>query len=149
MFAGRTLHVVIERLSDLPDDVIGFRMSGHVTRDEYTDVILPVFRERLRGDDGVRTLVVIDEGFEKFEPGALWEDLKLGLGPGIAHLSKWKRTALVSDAGGPTTPSPCSDGWCPVRYGCSRSPNSTAPRPGSRLSRVVSTDRHPRGAAPR
>jgi hypothetical protein len=90
---------MIERLTDVPDDVVGFRMSGHVTRDEYTDVILPVFRERLRGDEGVRTLVVIDGGFEKFEPGALWEDLKLGLGPGIAHLSKWKRTALVSDAG--------------------------------------------------
>jgi hypothetical protein len=90
---------MIERLPDVPDDVIAFRMSGHVTRQEYTDAILPVFRERLKGDEGVRTLVVIDEGFEKFEPGALWEDLKLGLGPGIGHLSKWKRTALVSDAG--------------------------------------------------
>jgi len=41
---------------------------------------------------------VIDADFDRFEAGAIWEDLKFGLASGLAHLSKWERTALVSDA---------------------------------------------------
>jgi SpoIIAA-like len=89
---------MIELIDALPDRVIGFRFSGDVSRDEYTQVVLPALKERLKGDDGVRLLVLIDQDFDKFEPGALWEDVKFGLGPGLAHLSKWERTALVSDA---------------------------------------------------
>jgi hypothetical protein len=88
---------MIELLDELPDDVLGFRFSGHVTRDEYTQTLLPVLKQRVDGDGKIRMLVVIDDAFEKFEAGALWEDAKFGLGSGLMHLGKWERTALVSD----------------------------------------------------
>jgi len=84
-------------MSDVPEGVIGFRFSGQVTKAEYTETVLPALQTAMKGDERVRTLVVIDDGFDKFEPGALWEDVKFGLGSGITHLSKWERTALVSD----------------------------------------------------
>jgi hypothetical protein len=94
---GRTVSRMIERMSDVSEGVIGFRFSGQVTKAEYTETVLPALQAAIKGDGRARTLVVIDEGFEKFEPGALWEDVKFGLGSGITHLSKWERTALVSD----------------------------------------------------
>ena len=54
--------------------------------------------ECLARGGGIRLLIVIDAGFDRFEAGALWEDLKFGLGPGL-ELSRWERMALVSDAG--------------------------------------------------
>src|SRR5688500_17915503 len=36
--------------------------------------------------------------FGWFQPGAFWEDLKFGIGPGIAHHSSWERMAIVSNA---------------------------------------------------
>ena len=89
---------MIERLTDLPDGVVGFRFSGAVSGDEYSEVLSPALQELVRGEGKVRLLVVIDADFDRFEAGAIWEDLKFGLASGLAHLSKWERTALVSDA---------------------------------------------------
>jgi hypothetical protein len=89
---------MIEQIDDLPEPLVGLRFSGQVTRDEYERIILPAMQSVLERDEGARLLVVIDEGFERFEAGALWEDMKFGLGSGLRHLSKWERTALVSDA---------------------------------------------------
>jgi|SRR3954447_26258546 hypothetical protein len=87
---------MIERLRDLPDNVDGLRMSGHVSRDEYQQVVLPLMQECLARGGGIRLLIVIDDDFDRFEAGALWEDLKFGLGQGL-ELSRWERMALVSD----------------------------------------------------
>ena len=87
---------MIERVSDLPDNVDGLRFSGHVSRDEYQQVVLPLLHESLARGGGIRLLIVIDGEFDRFEAGALWEDLKFGLGPGL-ELSRWERMALVSD----------------------------------------------------
>ena len=88
---------MIELMSDLPDGVVGLRFSGHVTRDEYRDVVRPAMERSLDGDGNIRMLVVIADDFDRFEGGALWEDLKFA-GSGLTHLSKWERTALVADA---------------------------------------------------
>jgi hypothetical protein len=88
---------VIERIDDLPEGVIGLRFSGAISRADYDRAVLPLLEEALRGDEQIRMVVVIDDGFEKFELGALWEDTKFGA-KGIAHHSKWERMALVSDA---------------------------------------------------
>jgi hypothetical protein len=89
---------MIEKVRDLPDNVDGLRFSGHVSREEYQQVVLPLLHEGLARGGGIRLLIVIDGEFDRFEAGALWEDLKFGLGPGL-ELSRWERMALVSDAG--------------------------------------------------
>jgi hypothetical protein len=87
---------MIEQLDDMPPGTIGFRATGHVTRDEYRDVLLPPVRAAAEAGD-VRMLFAVGPGFEEFEPGALMEDSKMGLTLGIGHLHAWKRTALVTD----------------------------------------------------
>jgi hypothetical protein len=89
---------MIEVLSDLPDGVLGFRFSGPVSREEYLEVFLPPTKATLDRGRKVRLVLVIEKDFGWFQPGAFWEDLKFGIGPGIAHHSSWERMAIVSDA---------------------------------------------------
>jgi hypothetical protein len=67
---------MIERLSDMPDGTLGFDFSGAVTRDESTRVLLPPLREAVERGDKIRMLARIGPGIDKFEPGALLEDIK-------------------------------------------------------------------------
>ena len=78
--------------------MLGFRFSGHVSRAEYAGVLRPPLQERIDSDQKIRLLVLIDAEFDRFEAGALWEDLKFGVGEGLPHFSAWERMALVSDA---------------------------------------------------
>ena len=87
---------MIEPLDDMPPGTIGFRATGHVTRDEYRDVLLPAMRAAAEAGE-VRLLFAVGPGFEEFEPGALLEDTKTGLTLGLGHLSAWRRTAIVTD----------------------------------------------------
>jgi hypothetical protein len=87
---------MIELLDGMPEGTIGFRASGHVTRDEYREVLLPAMRAAAEAGE-VRMVFAIGPGFEGFEPGALIEDTKAGITLGIGHPHAWKRTALVTD----------------------------------------------------
>ena len=87
---------MIETLEGMPPGTLGFRATGTVTADEYRDVLLPPMRAAAEAGE-VRMVFVIGPDFEKFEPGALLEDSKVGLTLGLGHLSSWKRTALVTD----------------------------------------------------
>jgi hypothetical protein len=88
---------MIEPLADLPDGVLGFRFSGRVTREEYLAVLMPALKPRLEGGAKIRLAVVLDDAFDSFESGALWEDVKFGFGTGIEHVRSWERMAIVSD----------------------------------------------------
>ena len=87
---------MIEPLDDMPEGTIGFRATGHVTRDDYKDVLLPPMKEAAEAGE-VRMVYAVGPGFEKFEAGALAQDTKVGLTLGIGHLHSWKRTAIVTD----------------------------------------------------
>jgi hypothetical protein len=87
---------VIEPLDGMPAGTIGFRATGHVTRDEYRDALLPAMRDAAEAGE-VRMLFAVGPGFEEFEAGALLEDTKAGLTLGIGHPRSWKRTAIVTD----------------------------------------------------
>jgi len=82
---------MIKELSDLPEGVIGFEISGTVHADDYRDVVLPVL-QRAYASDEFRFVIVIPE-FRGMTGGALWQDLKVG----VEHLHAWKRIALVTD----------------------------------------------------
>jgi hypothetical protein len=89
---------VIEPLPELPPGVLGFRFSGRVQREEYDQVLAPALKAALERGERMRLAVVIDEGFDRFEAGAVWKDMQFGLGSGIANWSSWEKMALVSDA---------------------------------------------------
>jgi SpoIIAA-like len=87
----------IERLDDVPNGVLGFRVGGTLTKPDYTDVLIPALQAAIQGGEGLRLVVVIEQDFERIEPGALWQDLKTAVGYELRHHSAWKRTAVVSD----------------------------------------------------
>jgi hypothetical protein len=87
---------MIEELEDMPEGTVGLRASGHVTGEEYRDMLIPALRERAEAGD-VRILFVVGPEFEKFEAGALLEDAKTGATLGFGHHAAWKRCALVTD----------------------------------------------------
>ena len=87
---------MIEPLEGMPEGTLGFRAAGHVTRDDYRDLLLPAMKAAAEAGE-VRMVFAVGPGFEEFEPGALMEDAKVGLSLGIGHLHAWKRTAVVTD----------------------------------------------------
>ena len=87
---------MIEPLEGMLAGTIGFRATGHVTRDEYREVLLPAMREAAEAG-AVRMLFAVGPGFEEFEAGALLEDTRAGITLGVGHPRSWKRTAIATD----------------------------------------------------
>jgi hypothetical protein len=84
---------MLEKLTDLPDTVLGFKAAGEVTGDDYRNVLMPAVEGVLRGGHQVRLLYVLGEEVTGFSAGAAWQDTKLGMG----HYSRWDKVAVVSD----------------------------------------------------
>jgi hypothetical protein len=83
---------MIERLSDVPDGVIGFETVGAVHAEDYRRVVHPAFEELAASGRPARVLLLVGPRFERFSAGAMWEDAKTGL----EHVH-WDRAALVTD----------------------------------------------------
>lgn len=86
---------MLELISDLPDNVVGIRASGQVTAEDYESVLVPAIDARLARRDRVRVLYHLGPDFIGFTSGAVWDDIKLGLG----HLKAWEKLAVVTDVG--------------------------------------------------
>ncbi len=84
---------MIEQLKGFPGDVLGFQCKGFVTRRDYEDVLEPAVERALKTHDKLRLYYEIDPEFTGIEPGAMWEDFKVGM----EHLLHWERIAVVTD----------------------------------------------------
>jgi hypothetical protein len=84
---------MIQTMTNLPDNVIGFEAKGKVTANDYEQHIVPAVEAALAKTDKIRLLYHLGTDFDGFEAGAIWEDAKVGLG----HLASWERIALVTD----------------------------------------------------
>jgi hypothetical protein len=83
---------MIETMENVPDGVIGFRVTGHITAADYTDTLKPAVDDVLRRGDDVRIVIEFAD-WSGMTGGAMWEDLKMG----IERFTKWERIALVTD----------------------------------------------------
>ncbi|OBG85052.1 hypothetical protein A9X05_16885 [Mycobacterium sp. E3298] len=86
---------MIELLPNMPEKVIGIRVSGRLRGDELRDFKPQI--ERVLETGEVRIVEVIAPDYEGFGPGGFLEDLKLGLGTVLPHHAAFKRIAVVSD----------------------------------------------------
>ena len=84
---------MIEKIPNLPDNVIGFTAKGTVTVNDYESIVIPAVEELFSRLEKVRFLYHLGEDFTGFETGAIWQDTKLGL----KHLQGWEKMAIVSD----------------------------------------------------
>ncbi|HTO44826.1 MAG TPA: STAS/SEC14 domain-containing protein [Burkholderiales bacterium] len=86
---------MIEKIPDLPDNVLGFAAKGTVTAKDYETVIIPQVETMFSRQNKVRFLYHLGEDFSGIDAAAAWDDTKLGL----RHLTGWERVAVVSDVG--------------------------------------------------
>ena len=84
---------MIEVLPKFPDNVVAVACSGHVTRKDYETVLVPYVEDALKRHEKVRLYYQIASDFDAIDPGAVWEDFKVGMG----HLLRWERIAVVTD----------------------------------------------------
>jgi hypothetical protein len=85
---------MIEIVAGLPDGVVGFVAKGRVTKSDYDSVLIPKVKEAVARRGKVRCYYELGPEFTGIEPGAMWEDFKLGM----EHLLQWERVAVVTDA---------------------------------------------------
>jgi hypothetical protein len=84
---------MIKLLPDLPDHIIGVDASGQVAASDYETVLIPAIKAALKTHDRVRVIYRLGPEFTGFTPGAMWDDMKLG----ILHLRAWEKIAVVTD----------------------------------------------------
>ena len=84
---------MIEKISDLPDGVIGFRAIGAVEASDYETVLDPALDAAIAAHEKVNIVFVLGDEFERYSLGAMWQDARLEGKPG----GIWGRIALVTD----------------------------------------------------
>jgi hypothetical protein len=87
---------VVERLEDMTPGTLGFRVSGEIRREDYTEVLVPELHAAIAAGGRLRTVYLI-EHLDEIDPSALWADAKLGVDLGIRHHDAWERSAIVTD----------------------------------------------------
>ena len=84
---------MIEQVKDFPDDVLGFVCKGRVTKADYDAVLVPAVINALKSHANVRLYYETAPDFAGLDPGAMWEDFRVGM----EHLTRWERVAVVTD----------------------------------------------------
>lgn len=84
---------MIQALTGFPAKVVAFACKGHVTAQDYETVLIPAVEEALKIQGKLRLYYQIDPDFSGIEPGAIWDDFKVGM----EHVLRWERIAVVTD----------------------------------------------------
>ena len=84
---------MIEVLKGFPSNVLVFSWKGHVTKHDYETVLIPAVEEALKQPGKLRLYYQIDPDFSGIEPGAVWDDFKVGM----EHVLRWERIAVVTN----------------------------------------------------
>jgi hypothetical protein len=84
---------MIEIVPNFPDNIIALTCKGQVTRHDYETILVPYVEKTLESHKKVRLYYEIGCDFVGVDPGAVWEDFKVG----VEHLMRWERIAIVTD----------------------------------------------------
>jgi hypothetical protein len=83
---------MIEIINDLPENVIGFRAIGKVTKEDYEKILVPAVNAHSKKFDKINFLLVLDTNVSNYTFGAWVNDALVGL----KHLTHWHKVAIVS-----------------------------------------------------
>ena len=84
---------MIEIIAGFPENVVALIAKGQVTKKDYEQVLIPKVESALKRYNKIRLYYELGSEFSGIDPGAAWEDLKIG----IEHLTRWERMAVVTD----------------------------------------------------
>ncbi|MCK7556627.1 STAS/SEC14 domain-containing protein [Chitinophaga sedimenti] len=85
---------MITQLSNVPSNIVAFRASGEVTKDDFETDVLPAVHELVKRTGKLNYLMIIDTDLKNFTGGAWAQDMLLG----IKQLTKWHRAAILTDS---------------------------------------------------
>ena len=85
---------MIEVLAQSEGRILGVRLTGSVSDEDYEKVFIPALDKLIKEHGKIRCLYYMDEGFEGWELGAMWDDATYG----IRHKDDFDKIAVV---GGP------------------------------------------------
>jgi hypothetical protein len=86
---------MITLLNDAPLNVVAFRATGEVTKDDYDKIVIPAIDALVQKQDSINFLLIVDTAMKNFTIGALLKDL----GVGLKHFTKWHKMAIISEEG--------------------------------------------------
>jgi hypothetical protein len=86
---------MIEMLDGFADSTVAARAVGRVTRQDYESILIPRIEAVAKIHSKLRCYYEISGDFAGMEPGAMWEDLKVG----VEYWMRWERIAVVTDVG--------------------------------------------------
>lgn len=86
---------MITVINDAPGNVVAFRATGIVNKEDYRAAVIPAIDEPVKKQDKINFMLVLDTGIRNFSIGAFLQDL----GVGLKHFTKWHRMAIVSESG--------------------------------------------------
>jgi hypothetical protein len=84
---------MIHFLENLPTNMVGFKATGEITENDFTDIVMPKVKALIDKTDKLNYLLVLETSVKNFTIGAWMKDAMMG----IKHLTKWNRAAIVSD----------------------------------------------------
>ncbi|MDX5436145.1 MAG: STAS/SEC14 domain-containing protein [Pontibacter sp.] len=82
---------MLQLLEQTKDDLVAFRISGNVDRNDY-NVMLPLLEERIKQHGKIRVYVEVMD-VEDYSLRALWEDIKFD----FKHAADFSKAAIVGD----------------------------------------------------
>ena len=85
---------MLEKSTDVPPGIDALKAVGKVTKEDYETVLAPMLDAARREKRRLRFLYEFGPEFEGFEPGAGWEDAKVGL----RSLRVFDGCAIVTDS---------------------------------------------------
>jgi len=84
---------MIEQIKDLPPNMVGFRSSGEVTKDDF-DIVHTEVEKLVNNIGKLNYLLFLDNSPADFTAGAWMQDALLG----IKNITEWNRAAIVTDS---------------------------------------------------
>jgi hypothetical protein len=84
---------MIEKISNLPPGIDGFKAVGMLSREDYETTLMPLISAARKSGRQIRLLYQVGPEFEGLTPGGAWEDAKFGL----QSLSLLEGCAVVTD----------------------------------------------------
>jgi hypothetical protein len=83
----------IIEIAGLPEDVIGLDFRGLITSQDYSVTLVPLVQDKLKNHNKIKLICVLGDYFDGYSAGAIWDDVRFGLG----HLTTFSRLAIVTD----------------------------------------------------
>jgi len=80
-------------MNDVPSNVVAFKATGEVTKEDYDTIVIPAIDALVKKQDKINFLLSVETKMKNFTLGALLKDL----GVGLKHFTRWHKMAIVCD----------------------------------------------------